>query len=1273
MLNNFDLEQQRLESLELDFGEGAFGVNVSEVLSPYEVTAKYGTANTLFGTLEIEAVGSFYVFLTQKKSVNTWVLTERNVFDVSTRDEANQTIVAVLQAKHTGRLDGYGKTYLLTRLMSNISTMVYMCINNGGITVGYINKGEYVNEQANSSVKFFTTGTSGTYLSLDMSYEGFKLSLSIYSKKLPVTIPVLSPVQDNKSKAAIVANLGVKTAKSLFQRMGKRLDWYKSKKYTLIDTDEKFDSMMLSFLRAVQRASERSKSVLVGLDTETTGLNMLNLTPDNSFRDHVVSIPFAWEDHKAFVICVDMYYFDNVDPSKVYPLFDKLFSRNPDFTFQDIDIDFCGEHFHFNRQNITVAGWNASFDEMAFMTEGCHVFFDEDGRQIFFNLDTDLIQGKEGQEEWGSFFISNSLKMQTRRLFGIETLELEELFGKGNEDKYRYLQDEELALLYGGADADFTRLCVKRGIKMTESNLYKQYRKYDMPIMYMMAQASWNGMPIAVDEVRKQGDLVFQDLERIKDFIYHYAWLANRDTIQSKADKIQELLGLDNQTDVESVLEKDKMFRYPFTPANHKKLLFKMLGYPVIKTAAKTGQPALDKYVLKKLMDVQRDQPVEVLLEDLVSIADPSVKLVDKDKFNRDTYPLARVFSTYATLNKEYTSYYRPIMDNDMEGKMFYNITMARAATRRILSPGQTMKGSLKSLVIAPPGKLFMSFDASQIEYRHMASLAYIRTKKLLIAKHPDDWQDRLAKTPIAGVHSMMQKEEADYHIETAASMTGVRQHEVTPKVRKQYKSIGFGIPYGLGDRRMCENIHGVVNEVTLRETRDLLSDYKIKQHEIIELLESTRDNAFKPAVISDDYRKYLAVGDHHVGIVRNFVGFYRVFILEDLTRSRTGRIRRQAGNCIIQGGAAELFRRMLYNFQVGCCKVGIQDKIQWLMTVHDELDAIVDANIDIMLLIKVLYENCTLRYEDHIPYYIGINFGANWADAKDDANELPVIMVERMIKAYDAGIFSIPSDGNQVYNLLVLKRHYMCDRVTEELLKIFPSISKGHIWTQEEADIVDDKFENYVVRAYIDVFSKSNLSLKEKLQGWQRAREEYGFGVNFLQTELITISEELDEESLLDSLELELNSDLFDNTSEEVELFEKDGVWFDETSMFDQKLSGSDILVSSEESEYYVKSLHEGNDSLIENDNPTNAFDVYVSSRYLRTKVLRMQDGVFSVLTNGTSYVNREKDLQSLIKGRFSEGSDTILIVGSSVLKISGLACTEEDLDWLDKKMNNA
>lgn len=1232
----------------------------------------------LLGTLEIDGVGIFSVLYARNRNYTTWTLMDQNVFNEGlTKEERQDCLVAVLRSHTNGTLTGYGKTYYLTRLLDNINAMMYKCVNLSEINTGFFTTGEYTDAQGNYIQ--FDSWLGGAYRKLALAYEGFRLNITPFGGKIPVKTPTLEPVQDTKSKAAVVANLGVKTATALMRSMGDRLDWYKEKQYTLIDSKAKFQAMMLDFLKDVQRAHDTGKRVLVGLDTETTGLNVINLSKSNPMRDTIVSIPFAWRDNEAYVICTDMYYFSNVEDDEVYPLFNTLFSRNEDYTFQDIELDYVGHHFKFSRRNITVGGFNAFFDEKAFLCHDCQVFFDEDAMILLYNLDTDLVQGQEGQQTTGSYLISNSLKNQTRRLIGHETLELEELYGKAHKDKYRYLQDVVLALMYGGADADYTRQVIKIAVGMTEPVLHQQYLKYDMTTLFQMAKASWHGMPIDSQGVRDQGALVERDLERLKEFIYHYAYLANRDTLREKSAKLQELLGVDSVLEVEDVASTEKTFRYPFTPANHKKLLFGMLGYPVVKRNEKSGEPALDKFVLKKLMSKKRETPVEILQESLMSSSDPKVALIDKDQFNSDAFPLARVFSTYATLNKEYTAYYQPIIQHDMEGKMFYNFNMARAATRRILSPGQTMKGSLKSLVVAPPGKIFMSFDASQIEYRHMASLAYIRSRSILQKTHPEDWEQRLNSTAVATVHSMMQKEEADYHIETAASMTGVRQHQVTPKTRKMYKSIGFGIPYGLGDKSMCESIFGAATEENMQKTKALLAQYKVKQAEVIDLLEATRDNAFVPAQISDNLREYLRVGNTHVGIVRNFTGFYRLFILEHLTRPRTGRIRRQAGNCIIQGGAAELFRRMLYNFHVGSCKAGINRKITWLMTVHDELDAIIDDDIDIMLLIKVLYENCTLRYEGHIPYYIGINFGANWEDAKADEKELPVIMVQRMIAAYDAGKFSIPCDGHQPDHLMRLKRHYMCDRVYEELKKIVPNLDHGYQWTEEDVAHVDENFSNYVVRAYMGAFSKKGASLLEQLQGWQAAREEYGFHVGFLAERLIDHRNEVPGEELggeldLSDLDLGLGLELFDNSSEEDAYNQReDTAWFGEASLFDQNIPSSELMADEEASSFvYEREGRDMDEDYVLNTNPTSAFDVYVSTKYVRTKVLLMGDNMHSALTSGTAYNGKEKALAMEIKKHFTAGADTVVIIGREMLKVSNINCTEDDLNWLDKKLCN-
>lgn len=1230
-----------------------------------------GATPRLEGTLEIEGVGAFAIFLTQARTQRTWFLCDTGVYNPEPNKKKNDYIVAIVRIKNTGSMEGYGQTYLLTRMLDALGAATYRAVNSQQVESGFFTKCHCEERDLFLHTVLFVGGRS--YYSIEMNYEGFRLNMTHTNTAAPVKVSMkLETILDAKTKAAVIINLGVKTAASLFRRMGDRLEWYKSKQYVLIDTPEKFRAMMMEYLGAVQRAANKNRTVITGIDTETTGLNMLNLSDTNEYRDSIVSIPFAWEDNKAFLICTDMYYFSNVSDEEVYPLFNMLFRRNPDYTFQDIEFDYQGAHYRFNRVNITTAGFNTIFDQMAFATHGVDLFFDEDVRQLYFNLNPDLQQGAEGEAEWGSFRISNSLKMQTRRQMGHETLELEELFGRGNEDKFRYLQDSELALLYGGADADYTRLNLKIAKAMTQRNLYLQYRKYDMTTAYQMGKAAWNGLPIDTEAVRRLGDLVEQDLHTLQEVIYHYAWLANRESLEVKSQKLESLLGVDSVPELEALSQREQVFRYPFTPKNHKKLLFDLLGYPVFKRSAKDGTPSLDKFVLKKLMGVKRTTPVEILKDDVPSVSDPSTPLVSKDDFNSDMYPLARVFSTYATLNKEHTSYYKPILEHDMEGHMFHNFTLARAATRRILSPGQTMKGSLKEFVVAPPGKIFMSFDASQIEYRHMASLAYIKAKANLQQSYPEDWERRLNETSIAGIHRLMHNEEADYHIETAASMTGVPQHQITKKVRKQYKSIGFGIPYGLGDRALCESLHGVVNEETMKSTKALLNDYYKKQKEIIDLLESTRDSAFVPATISPELRKYLGVGDSHVGIVRNFTGFYRLFILEKLTRQRTGRIRRQAGNCIIQGGAAELFRRMLYNFQQGACKAQIQDKVQWVMTVHDELDAVVDGDIDICLLIKVIYENCTLRYPDHIPYYVGINFGANWGEAKDDANELPVIMVQRLIAAYDAGKFSIPSDGNQAVYLLQLKRHYMCDRLEEELHKLIPNLGPGHQWTDEELARVDNDFSNYVVRAYFDVFTGKGSTLRQRVEDWQKAREEYGFGVSFLHEKFVARGTEMEIDM---DAELDLSLDLLeDDLSLEASVQEQNS-WFGEETMFDTKASEDDILGSLEEREdaTFRYSWNDGDEeeNFTFNESATNPYELYVMKNHVRTKVLKVQEGVYSVVTTGTPYHGNEGEIKQQIAKRFGPGSDTLLIVGPSVKKVKDVAASEEDLDWLDKLLS--
>lgn len=1242
-------------------------------------------AINLYGTLVIDGDREYEVTLVQSRNAVTWVLSDEGFYNKENKHPVDN-IVSILSVRTSGEVFGYGKHFIVSRMLDVLNRKMQKAIVSNAYNVGFFVSGEYKDDASGDLLEFKTFMAGRTYKELRMVAEGFRLNISEFARSLPCRLPDCDPVASTKSKAALASALGIKSAEMLKKSMGERLAFLEHKDYRLIDTNEKFRAMMLELLRAIAAAASSNLALLVGLDTETSGLKMLDLSEENPAKDHVVAIPLSWSDNTGYLICTRMVYFGNVDEDEIYPLFTKLFSRNTDFTPGDIEIDYCGEHFKFNRRNIDVTGANVMFDTQAFLVHDTEVYFDDDLQVALFNLATDWVQGK------------NSLKNQTRLLIGDETLELEELYGAKNKDKFAYLQDPQLALWYGAADADYSRLVTKKAIAMTPPHMLSLYRRYDMPILHILARSAFIGMPADSAKVKRLGALVKQDMDALASFIYRYAYMANKDDLESKQEELQALL-LERQETKQLTLTRKKRqavedeevflssllsgevsereFRFKLTPANKKHLVYDMLHYPVL-ARSETGEPKLDKEVRKKLLAYNRDTPVNILLEDIPSESDPSAPLISKDDFNSKKYPLMLVFDKLATLEKEYNSYYRPMMENDLEGKMFYGFSMARAATRRILSPGQTMKGSLKELVIAPPGKLYVCFDVSQMEYRLMASMAYIATKDALQKKFPDGWEERLEDTGIAKICKLMEGDEADYHIETASMMTGVPTHRITKGVRKSFKKVGFGIPYGLSVMSLCEDLHGDKSPEHMKETQELYNLYASKQVEIMDYLEATRDSLFRPAEISEAQREWMGLGETFVGKVYNLAGFYRLFILNGLTRGVTASYRRKGGNFGIQGGAAELFRRMIYNLFVSLAAENMTDQLDLHMVVHDEADCTVIETVDAMKLISLMYKSCVLRYKDHIPYYIGIGFGRNWHEAKDDGSELPIRMVKLMVEAWEQHGFNIPRDGRQPENLLELKRHYMCDRIEQELELLIPALRAGFVWDENSVATVDERFTNYTVRAYLDVFASTKLPLIERLKKWQVEREKYGFGVSFLTRKFKDYSqsiEDLDLESLaLDEAETSglVASDLFldalENSSEEESMNTKNGVIEVAGAVFDYEELHDDISSGYEISKGFVSTEEES--AYEYNPKAKTAYDIYVPKFYIREKVLKSKDNVYTVSLRGTPWAASAASLKKSILRRFTTGEATILLVGATVSKISNVAPREEDLNWLDKSI---
>lgn len=741
----------------------------------------------------------------------------------------------------------------------------------------------------------------------------------------------------------------------------------------------------------------------------------------------------------------------------------------------------------FLRSDINLIGHNILFDRRVFYMCGKMIYFDNDTLQMAFDLNPKTVRG------------SVALKGLTHRLLNHETPELSDLLGKGNEDKYKYLNDQRVAEVYGCADADYTLIIFYYLYELMSSSMYREYKRQDVPLLNILAISEYYGMRTMEKEVSELAFESEKNLDILKDFMYSYvgtyvSYINQRNKL-SIALQAGTLTQEQYEQEVNSIeVSKNARYEFEVKASNIRHVLYDILGYKIYAwTDGKQKLPKTDKYVMKKLSSQKRtsnSRTFGTMTEDLLVYgADKEKYLRYKEKglknkanemclikasdFNSCKNPLAIVLTKYAELNKEYTSYFKPIRETNMEGKIFKNYSLARIETRRIVNPGQTMKGKLKALIRSyTDDHYLLDFDMSQVEYRIMISIAHY-----------------------AAMIRKMNHPECDYHTETASLVHGVPAHMVSKKLRKSTKCISFGVPYGLSERSLCDNLFGVINDDTLFQTRELLQKWLTSNKPVSDMLNEFRQEAVVEQEISKDLRnfmdawkkdedgEYLLDSDGNkipsaIGMSKNLKGFYRVYDLEGMDNTKKASIQRAAGNYPIQSFAAEVFRIILIRFYERCEEEGLNDKIIWHMLIHDELLCSVHKSIHPFFIYKIVKEACMITLPGHTKYYVGINIGNTWAECKDDAREAPVLFVERIIKKWDNGDFGKgPFWFDDPWAFIEpYRKQYVEDRILEIVERLQPNVREAPI----DVPLLLEKFSNYTVRSYVDDY-KQNYEIKTK------------------------------------------------------------------------------------------------------------------------------------------------------------------------------------------------
>jgi DNA polymerase-1 len=353
----------------------------------------------------------------------------------------------------------------------------------------------------------------------------------------------------------------------------------------------------------------------------------------------------------------------------------------------------------------------------------------------------------------------------------------------------------------------------------------------------------------------------------------------------------------------------------PFNVGSPKQLgeiLFDRMGLAGGKTG-KTGAYATGADVLEDLAAEGHDLPARVL----------------------DWRQLSKLKSTYTDALQTHI--------NPETGRVHTSYSQAGANTGRLAStdpnlqniPVRTDEGRrIRQAFVAPPGRVLVSLDYSQIELRILAHVAGIPALK-------QAFRDGL-----------------DIHALTASEMFGVPVEGMDPMVRRQAKAINFGVIYGISGFGLARN---------LRIPRDQAQRFI--------------DTYFQRFPGIREYMDDTVAFAREQGHVQTLFG-RKIHTPEINAKGPTaGFARRAAINAPIQGTAADIIRRAM--IRIPAALDGLPATM--LLQVHDELLFEVDADAadeTIARVRAVMQQAAEPAVHLDVPIVVDAGRGANWAEA---------------------------------------------------------------------------------------------------------------------------------------------------------------------------------------------------------------------------------------------------------------------------------------------------
>ena len=569
---------------------------------------------------------------------------------------------------------------------------------------------------------------------------------------------------------------------------------------------------------------------------------------------------------------------------------------------------------------------------------------------------------------------SSALKFLAMREFGIEQWDLGDFFVDFKENKdekvrgkkgkiidFSYM-DYDGTRIYAPADGDVTLMLFNKYKKDLLENHREQQYIYDVEVIVARAIGYMEFYGHRIDEKR----IAFvRDTNKAKMALIESEI---RQSIDYSNEKELELYNklykiVDEYKELERT-DRDNLELMNKTVASiveHTDLLNEEIGKNTdnVLNLASPSQVA-DLFYTKLGYPMQGDKQ---------SVAKAAIKplLKERDSDGKPKYPIVHLYSEYKTLHTLSTKFFDNLPDFMYPGGfIFSSYGQISTATGRMSCSkpnAQQYPGVITDIVVPREGNAMISADYSQIEYRVLVALS--KNEKF---------------------HKLFADPDNDYHTLMASIMYGVDYASVTPSMRGDAKSFNFGIPFGMGIGSLAILLTGKNTASTRAEAMEKYELYFKDQPMTKKFFDQVKEMA--------QVNKYT----------KTFWNRYRYYSFLDKdgneSQYKKASALRQAGNAVIQGTAADIFKIGVARMFMYIKQNNLFGDLLIVNMIHDEqLLEVNTEKLNIKRVLKDIGEAMQFKLEGFPPLYIGAGVGDSWGKAKSSLSEIHPHLMEKLSK----------------------------------------------------------------------------------------------------------------------------------------------------------------------------------------------------------------------------------------------------------------------------------